>query len=205
MEPRTLRRAGQAAGRHYRYNRTKRRLYPEKPINYPSFSSLPKEKKAYNLRSAIEYPQDLAAIGCEIRLLDRAFGEPVTTFTDDEVEVLARYEHDRWMRSRAEKGWPYGPVLDDERRRSTCMIPYEQLSEDLKELDRDPNFRIGPENFAPKNGPKNCFEFPHFSQEVPQTQLIGTWRLGKEGGNSCIQFAENFSKAISDGIEYKFR
>jgi len=124
---------------HHRYNQTTRRLHPDKVIEFPNFSDLPKEKKFYNLRSAMEYPQELLAVGCEIRVLDpENTAGLVTEFTGPEIEVLAEYEHERWQRSRAEQGWAYGPVRDDARKLNPHMVPYSALGEKIKEYDRDP-------------------------------------------------------------------
>ncbi len=124
---------------HDRYNNTTRKLHPEDVIKYPRFSDLPKDKKFFNLRSALDFPEEVAAVDCEIRTLDG--GDPtlrVLRFTTEEVEVLACYEHERWMRSRAERGWKYGKTKDHGKKLNPHMVPYEQLEEDVKEYDRDP-------------------------------------------------------------------
>lgn len=122
---------------HDRYNRTSKRLHPEKLIKYPNFSQLPDDKKYYNLRTARELPVMLSAVGCEIRPLTD--GEDcVRAFTKEEVEVLAELEHARWMRNRREQGWVYGPVRDKTMKVSPYLVPYEQLADPIKELDREP-------------------------------------------------------------------
>lgn len=63
-------------------------------------------------------------------------------FTPDQIEELAKLEHERWCRERREKGWRYGKETKKESRISEWLIPYEQLPEDKKEYDRDPVKRI---------------------------------------------------------------
>lgn len=53
------------------------------------------------------------------------------------IEVQARLEHERWLRHRVLLGWQAGRPRDDARRIHPDMVPYESLSEDRKELDRD--------------------------------------------------------------------
>jgi hypothetical protein len=57
-------------------------------------------------------------------------------FTANEVERLAELEHDRWMEERAREGWTHGAKKDLERRRSPYLVPWSELSEEIKEYDR---------------------------------------------------------------------
>lgn len=122
---------------HDHYNQTSLRIHPEKQLTYPTFTDLPAEKQAYNLRVVSEWPRMLAKVNCEIKPADSP-GEKITAFTPAEIEVLAECEHDRWTLSRREFGWKYGPVYDEAARTHPEMIPYAGLSEEVKEFDRDP-------------------------------------------------------------------
>ncbi|MCI0653232.1 MAG: hypothetical protein L0Y39_01960, partial [Methylococcaceae bacterium] len=57
-------------------------------------------------------------------------------FYPREVEKLARIEHDRWSADRYLNGWKYGPVRDNPKKIHPELIPYDKLSEDMKDLDR---------------------------------------------------------------------
>ncbi|MGH8557055.1 MAG: RyR domain-containing protein, partial [Methylococcales bacterium] len=57
-------------------------------------------------------------------------------FYPREVEKLAKIEHDRWSADRYLSGWKYGQVRDNEQKIHPELIPYDQLSEDMKDLDR---------------------------------------------------------------------
>ena len=52
------------------------------------------------------------------------------------TEKIARNVHDVWARGRIEDGWKYGPVRDDVKKETPCLVPYEMLSEQEKEFDR---------------------------------------------------------------------
>ena len=124
---------------HNGYNATARRLNPQKAIKYPNFSDLPKEKKFYNFHSAMEYPDMLAKVGCEIRRLDEEdSAQRVTAFTPAEIEVLAECEHERWMRGRVERGWRYGEKKSSAEKTNPNMVPYQDLTDAVMEFDRDP-------------------------------------------------------------------
>jgi class 3 adenylate cyclase/tetratricopeptide (TPR) repeat protein len=53
------------------------------------------------------------------------------------LEQLARNTHEIWAQQRFSDGWRYGPRRDDERREHPGLVPYEQLSEEEKEYDRN--------------------------------------------------------------------
>jgi hypothetical protein len=60
----------------------------------------------------------------------------VFAFTPLEVERLAVIEHQRWAADRWLAGWTYAPVRDNARRHHPQLVPYEDLSEPMKDLDR---------------------------------------------------------------------
>jgi hypothetical protein len=61
-----------------------------------------------------------------------AAGRP---FTDDEVEVMARLKHDRWVAERRRGGRRPGP-RDPQRRTTPYLVPWEELAEEIREYDR---------------------------------------------------------------------
>jgi hypothetical protein len=58
------------------------------------------------------------------------------TFAEDEVEMLARYEHDRWVSERIAAGWTYGPVRDDEAKVHDLLVPWLYLTPQKQDADR---------------------------------------------------------------------
>lgn len=53
------------------------------------------------------------------------------------VEKLAENVHEVWAASRIADGWSYGPVRDDAKKQTPCLVPYDQLPESEKEYDRN--------------------------------------------------------------------
>ncbi len=98
----------------------------------------PWERLGESFRQASRHQADhmiakLAAINC------RAVPEQESeffVFYPREVEKLARTEHDRWRADRYLNGWKYGLVRDNEKKIHPEMIPYDDLSKDMKDLDR---------------------------------------------------------------------
>lgn len=53
------------------------------------------------------------------------------------VEYLAKNVHEVWAQSRINEGWTLGPSRNDEQKQHPCLVPYEELSEEEREYDRN--------------------------------------------------------------------
>lgn len=53
------------------------------------------------------------------------------------TEVIAKQVHEIWSAGRLKDGWVYGETRDDKLKTTPCLIPYEELSEDEKNYDRN--------------------------------------------------------------------
>ena len=58
------------------------------------------------------------------------------TFAPLEAERLAVVEHKRWAADRYLDGWTYAPERNNARKQHPQLIPYDDLSEPMKDLDR---------------------------------------------------------------------
>ncbi len=75
----------------------------------------------------------LAATDCRTITLAKA---PAFAFAPLEVERLAEVEHRRWAADRYLNGWTYASVRDNSLRHHPQLVPYADLSEPMKDLDR---------------------------------------------------------------------
>ncbi|MCK4517211.1 NAD-binding protein [Candidatus Babeliales bacterium] len=100
------------------------------------WDELQEHLKESNRKQADNIIEKLDAIHCNIELLTD-WDEKLFEFTPEEVENLAIMEHERWMKERIEQGWRYGPVKDIKKKVSPSLISWENLSEDVKEIDRN--------------------------------------------------------------------
>lgn len=57
-------------------------------------------------------------------------------FGEYEIEELAKALHHAWMQEKIAQGWVYGPIKDFEKKTHPDLVPYENLPDEKKELDR---------------------------------------------------------------------
>ncbi|WP_181160133.1 RyR domain-containing protein [Sandaracinobacter neustonicus] len=127
---------------HQAYRRTAR---ADAPANRP-WEDLPEEYRESNRRLLIHLPAKLLTAGVDLAAWLRVplprpndmGGIPLPDLSADPalMEELAELEHRRWMVDRRLSGWRYGPVRDNEARLHPDLIPYDQLDEYTKDLDR---------------------------------------------------------------------
>ncbi len=122
-----------AKGIHADYNRNRLEEHPDKPLEYPTWESLTQDLQYSNMRQAMCIVDKLQAIGCHIS--SNPTGK-VNEFTRDEIEAMSMIEHDRWWDERSNNGWVYGPKKDVKNRISPYMVPWEELSDEIREYDR---------------------------------------------------------------------
>jgi hypothetical protein len=102
-----------------------------------AWESLPEHLKESNRDQAADIGAKLAAVGCGLEPLTDWDAAPLA-FSPEEVELLARMEHMRWMKHRREDGWRFfsGPK-DEARKTHPDLVPYEALTEVKQDYDRD--------------------------------------------------------------------
>ncbi len=90
------------------------------------WEDLPPELQGSNRDQAASIPAQLAVVDCQ--LVPTASANGFEGFTEREVELLAEREHERWVRERTLSP---GPA------RAGDLVPWDQLAEDRRELDRE--------------------------------------------------------------------
>jgi len=99
-----------------------------------SWETVPETIRNANRKTADHFEVKLRAVGCQI--VGKSDCDPVR-LNPDEVEILAKMEHDRWWADRSLDGWRCGSQRDNKLKIHPDMVPYEQLLDEKKQLDRD--------------------------------------------------------------------
>jgi hypothetical protein len=99
------------------------------------WADLPATYKRSNRRAADHVPAKLAAAGCWTPP-----GVPVLPsdldLVQDDLEMLARLEHDAWATDRRLEGWRPGEVRDDGALVHDCLVDFDDLAPPTQSLDR---------------------------------------------------------------------
>lgn len=104
-------------------------------VEYSTWEALPDTLRYSNIRQARSVFEKLASCGFTTDAIPVEGAREVTAFTDEQIEALARDEHDEWVAERLSNGWTHGE-RDAEKKHSPYLLPYTALPEDIKEYDR---------------------------------------------------------------------
>ena len=104
------------------------------PFNRP-WAELPETARNANRITADHFEVKMRALGYRVASKNEQV-EPAV-LNSDQLELLARMEHDRWMADRMLDGWTFHAVRDNQRKFHPNLVPYDDLTEPIKQLDRD--------------------------------------------------------------------
>jgi RyR domain len=101
------------------------------------WDELPDVLRDSNRDQASHIGAKLREVGCDIRSVAELDQSLPVTFTPQEVERLAAFEHERWVRERVAAGFTFAPAKDIERKQTPYLVPWEDLSEETRDHDRN--------------------------------------------------------------------
>lgn len=113
---------------------------PETNPSMIPWEDLPEVLRESNRNQVEHIRVKLEAIGCDIAVSSAWEVQPFH-FTNEEVDILARMEHKRWVDERQRAGFRYG-APDNQNKTHPDLVPWEQLSEEKKEKDRDVVYQL---------------------------------------------------------------
>lgn len=93
--------------------------------------------KESNRTQADHIPVKLRAVGIDPATLNSVTNTELRERIENNLETLSIMEHNRWMADRRLNGWTYGPVRNDSLRTHPDIVPWNKLSERVKEYDRN--------------------------------------------------------------------
>ncbi|MBV8541845.1 MAG: NAD-binding protein [Pseudonocardiales bacterium] len=125
----------QAIHADYARRRREQGANPDDPA-LAVWETLSEALRASNRAQAVDLANNLRTVGCDL-VPTTEWDSPPSPFTEAEVEHLAALEHRRWEAERHQDGWRLGPTRDLDRKLSPYLVPWEDLAEEIKDLDRD--------------------------------------------------------------------
>jgi len=111
----------------------RRKKAADDPAMLP-WGSLAGDFKISNLGQADHIIEKLRAVKCDfIPVTDREI--EVFSFSSEEMEHMAELEHERFMEEKKRQGWVQGKERDNQKKIRTDLVPWAELTEDLKDYD----------------------------------------------------------------------
>lgn len=101
------------------------------------WDELPEDLKDANRRQADHIGTKLRTVECGIMpMTDWSLNK--FEFNNDEIELLAKMEHTRWMDNLLTQGWAYAAGPSDAARKThPCLMPWDRLSFEMQDMDRN--------------------------------------------------------------------
>jgi hypothetical protein len=120
---------------HEKYVKDQENKKPGSDPSMQPWDKLSENLRESNRRQADHIPEKLRRVGCGFApVMDK---EPaIFEFTPEEIETMAEIEHERWTSERLLDGWLYGEKRDVEHKISPYLVPWDDLTDDVKEWDR---------------------------------------------------------------------
>lgn len=100
------------------------------------WDELDEDLKESNLQQADDIRKKLRRIRCGFAAVTDGERKKMK-LTQRQVEVLAEMEHERWMDEKRRAGWKFGKRRSPERKTHPSLLPWKELSGDMKKIDRD--------------------------------------------------------------------
>jgi len=126
---------------HEGYLQTRRYKVPSEDPSMAEWDKLTYYLKDSNRHQAEHIMKKLNRIGCTVhKVTDPDIG--LMEFAKDEIEILAEMEHQRWNTERLFNDWGSGEKRDIAARISPYLVPWIELTDDVKEQDRQMVRRI---------------------------------------------------------------
>jgi TrkA-N domain/RyR domain len=109
----------------------------QKPTMRP-WDELTDAQREVNRSFADDIQHKLRMVGCMLVPLPLPDPDaPSFSFTPDELELLSKEEHVRWMDDKLANGWRYGEKRNDALKIHDQIKPWEELDEENRQWDRD--------------------------------------------------------------------
>ena len=101
------------------------------------WEQLGEDLKEMNRDQAESIGLKMKSIGCDI-IPWTDFGAQDFKFKDEEIEKMARLEHERWTRYKFQQGWKFNAKRDDHKKEHPSLLPWDDpaFPESEKRQDR---------------------------------------------------------------------
>lgn len=122
---------------NYALSQQKSGKSPQTNPSMVAWEELPEGLKLSNRDQAAHIKEKLAAVGCALRATPDRDGQ-LFELDPEEVELMARMEHARWVAEREREGWKWkaGPK-DTAQKTNPHLVEWEELPDEVQEFDHN--------------------------------------------------------------------
>lgn len=120
---------------HEVYRQEQTRNVAEKDPSMTSWSQLDEGYKESNMQQVDHIAAKLELLGYALVPIGKS-PQRDWNLSVYEIELLAEFEHGRWLLEKIRAGWRYGKEKDLQKKTNPCLIPWGELSEEEKDKDR---------------------------------------------------------------------
>jgi hypothetical protein len=121
-----------AVHEQYVANESRKGATPETNPSMVSWEELPESLRESNRNQVEHIRVKLETIGCDISVTNE-WEVPPLQFTPEEVELMARMEHERFLGEGLKRGLTHSPAQSSGKRASPALVPWEKVPEEEKE------------------------------------------------------------------------
>jgi hypothetical protein len=118
---------------HEKYCRKQKGKVPDTDPAMLTWEELSEDYKESNRKQADHIPEKLKRIGCGFTWVNHK--PALIDFKPDEVELLAKMEHDRWVADKLLAGWTFGSG-NSEKKTNLNIVGWDDLTDEVKEYNR---------------------------------------------------------------------
>jgi len=120
----------------YVRNEREKGFTPETNPALVPWKDLPEHLRESNRAQAEHIHFKLEAIGCDVAITNDWDAQPIV-FSPEEVELMAKMEHERFVEERLREGWKRGARKNLSKKTTSTLVPWDVLPEEEREKDRN--------------------------------------------------------------------
>jgi len=99
------------------------------------WNKLSEEYKETNRRQADDIPNKLKAVGCDFVPVPPGTKPKLIRFTKKELDIMAKLEHEGWVKQKFAQNWSYGEQKDERKKTHPDLVGWNELDAGEKKID----------------------------------------------------------------------
>jgi hypothetical protein len=99
------------------------------------WNKLSEEYKETNRRQADDIPKKLKAVECDFMPVPPGIKPKLIQFTKKELDIMAKLEHEGWVKQKFAQGWSYGEQKDERKKTHPDLVGWDELDDSEKKID----------------------------------------------------------------------